>query len=202
MLNYIALGDSYTIGEAVAQNESFPYQLTGKLVQIGTPTVIATTGWTTDELIAAIEHRNMKAKSYDLVTLLVGVNDQYRGLSQDNYRIKFLQVLNMALHLAGGAQQRVFVLSIPDYGVTPFGKENRATISKQIDEFNAIGKQISRQAGVSYLDITEISRKAAEQPGLIAADGLHPSGEMYSLWVSLLAPMIAGKILPANSFGS
>jgi len=197
-LNYLALGDSYTIGEAVTADESYPYQLTkalsGQKMSINCPTIIATTGWTTDELIDAISQSGINDKKFDFVTLLIGVNDQYRGLSQDNYKVKFKEVLNMAINFAGGDKSHVFVLSIPDYGVTPFGKSNEATIAQQIDQFNAINKQISIAAGVNYLDITGISRQAANEPDLTAADGLHPSGKMYAMWVNCLEPIVAAKL--------
>jgi lysophospholipase L1-like esterase len=198
MLNYLALGDSYTIGEAVTAGESFPYQLAHELNRqkqiVSTPTIIATTGWTTEELINAIWQSAITDKKFDFVTLLIGVNDQYRGLSQDNYKIKFEQVLNTAIHLVNGDKDHLFVLSIPDYGVTPFGKENAAAIGVQIDRFNAINKQISTAAGVNYLNITAISRQAANDPGLIASDGLHPCGKMYLQWVEQLYPMVVQRL--------
>jgi len=198
ILNYLALGDSYTIGEAVPADRSFPYQLAHELNRqkqtVNTPTIIATTGWTTDELIDAISQSGIADKKFDFVTLLIGVNDQYRGLSQDNYKIKFEQVLNTAIHFVNGDKNHVFVLSIPDYGVTPFGKENEAAIGVQIDQFNAINKQISTAAGVNYLDITTISRQAANDPDLIASDGLHPSGKMYLEWVEQLYPLLIQKL--------
>jgi len=194
---YLALGDSYTIGESVPQAESFPYQLQALLDKenhhFDTPTVIATTGWTTDELIGAIDQAGLTGKKYDIVTLLIGVNDQYRGLSQDNYRTKFKHVLDTAIQFAGGNAKHVFVLSIPDYGVTPFGKSNEVTIRAQIDQFNAINKSISNEAGVNYLDITGISRQAANDATLIASDGLHPSGKMYRLWVEGLNSLVAKR---------
>jgi lysophospholipase L1-like esterase len=194
-LTYLALGDSYTIGEAVPQAGSFPYQLVVKLnaqnVQVKPPTIIATTGWTTDNLIDAISQSGLTGKRYDFVTLLIGVNDQFQGLSQDNYKVKFQQVLNTAITFAGENKAHIFVLSIPDYGVTPFAGGNDAVIGPQIDQFNAINKSISAAAGVNYLDITPISRQAATDPSLIAPDGLHPSGKMYGLWINELAPMVA-----------
>ncbi|HVS94458.1 MAG TPA: SGNH/GDSL hydrolase family protein [Mucilaginibacter sp.] len=193
-LSYLALGDSYTIGEAVPKDESFPYQLrtalNGQGYNVSTPTVIATTGWTTDNLIDAINRSGLKGKHYDLVTLLIGVNDQYQGLSQDNYRVRFQQVLNTALDFTGGDKTKVFVLSIPDYGVTPFAQGREAEIGPQINQFNAVNKLISTVAGVNYLDITPISRQAANDPSLIATDGLHPSGKMYNLWVEQLMPVV------------
>lgn len=197
-LNYLALGDSYTIGEEVPAEQSFPYQLAQQLNKgkhhVNDPTIIATTGWTTDELIEAISKSEVARKKFDFVTLLIGVNDQYRGLSQDNYRIKFKEVLNTAIQFAGDNKTHVFVLSIPDWGITPFAAGQGSTISPQIDQFNAINKQISTAAGVNYLDITGISRQAKNDPDLIASDGLHPSGKMYSEWVKLLGPMVAAKL--------
>ncbi len=197
-LTYLALGDSYTIGEAVPQIQSFPYQLKNLLISygvtVGSPTIIATTGWTTDNLINAIAQSNIHAKTYDFVTLLIGVNDQYQGLSQANYSIKFAQVLATAITFAKGDTSRVFVLSIPDWGVTPYGAGQDSVIGPQIDQFNAINKSISLQAGVHYLDITPISRQAATDPTLVAPDGLHPSGKMYGLWVNLLEPLVKARL--------
>lgn len=197
-LSYLALGDSYTIGEAVPAEQSYPYQLAAQMGAKGhplkEPKIIAVTGWTTDNLINAIAESGITGKKYDIVTLLIGVNDQYQKLSQDNYRIKFQQVLNTAIEFAGGNKDHVFVLSIPDWGVTPFAGGQDNIIGPQIDQFNNINKAISQNAGVNYLDITLISRQAATEPDLIAADGLHPSGKMYTLWINLLRPMIAAKL--------
>ncbi len=197
-LNYLALGDSYTIGESVPADQSYPNLLASALTAqkhpVSSPTIIAVTGWTTDNLINAISQAGLTGKKYDLVTLLIGVNDQYQHLRQDNYRAKFQQVLNTAIHFAGGNKNHVFVLSIPDWGVTPFGAGRDNIIGPQIDQFNAINKQISTTAGVNYLDITPISRQAANDPDLVAGDGLHPSDKMYSQWVKLLEPMAAEKL--------
>jgi len=197
-LTYLALGDSYTIGEAVPQSQSFPYQLSNALTSaslpVAHPTIIATTGWTTDNLINAIANSGINNKKYDFVTLLIGVNDQFQGLSQNNYQVKFAQVLNTAISFANGDTSRVFVLSIPDYGVTPFAGGNDSVIGPQIDQFNAINKAESLRTGVHYLDITGISRQAATDPSLIAMDGLHPSGKMYGLWIQKLEPLIAARL--------
>ncbi|MDB5016421.1 MAG: GDSL-like Lipase/Acylhydrolase [Mucilaginibacter sp.] len=197
-LTYLALGDSYTIGEAVPQIQSYPYQLINLLnfnaFHVQLPTIIATTGWTTDNLINAIAKSNIDGKKYDIVTLLIGVNDQFQGLSQDNYRIKFAEVLNTAIGFADGNTSRVFVLSIPDYGVTPFAGGRDSTIGPQIDQFNAINKAISLKAGVNYLDITPISKKAATDLSLIATDGLHPSGKMYTEWMNWLEPLVVAQL--------
>ncbi|WP_183575259.1 SGNH/GDSL hydrolase family protein [Mucilaginibacter sp. X5P1] len=197
-ITYLALGDSYTIGQSVPQAESYPYQLTASLSAEGfktrNPDIIAITGWTTDDLIDAIAASTFKSKQYSFVTLLIGVNDQYQGMSQANYTIKFAQVLNTAISYAQGDPNRVFVLSIPDYGVTPFADGNDAVIGPQIDQFNAINAAISAKAGVHYLNITAISRLAAKDPLLIASDGLHPSGLMYTQWVSMLEPLVATQL--------
>jgi lysophospholipase L1-like esterase len=197
-LSYLALGDSYTIGEAVPAYNSYPYVLAAQLSKsypVKTPpTIIATTGWTTDELINAIAQSNITNKKYGFVTLLIGVNDQYQHLSQDNYRTKFQQVLNTAINFANGNINRVFVISIPDWGVTPFASGQDSIIGPQIDQFNSINKEISAAAGVTYVDITAISRLAAKDPTLIAADGLHPSAKMYQQWLTLLEPAVAAKL--------
>ncbi|MGF7076599.1 SGNH/GDSL hydrolase family protein [Mucilaginibacter sp. 3215] len=185
-LTYLALGDSYTIGQSVPPEQAFPNQLANQLqgLKVNTPTIIARTGWTTDQLIEAIQKSNIKSNTYDLVTLLIGVNDQYDGLSQENYRIKFEQVLNTAVKFAGGIRDHVFVLSIPDYGVTPFAHGNDAVIGPEIDQFNDINRKIS--AKVNYVEITGISKLAANDLTLLATDGLHPSGKMYGMWVDKL----------------
>jgi len=201
-ITYLALGDSYTIGQSVPQAESYPYQLTASLSAEGfktrNPDIIAITGWTTDDLIDAIAASTFKSKQYSFVTLLIGVNDQYQGMSQANYTIKFAQVLNTAISYAQGDPNRVFVLSIPDYGVTPFADGNDATIGPQIDQFNKINETISNKAGVHYLNITSISRQAANDSQLIAPDGLHPSGIMYGLWVNMLEPLVAAQLNKSN----
>ncbi|UOE50162.1 SGNH/GDSL hydrolase family protein [Mucilaginibacter sp. SMC90] len=187
-LTYLALGDSYTIGQSVPPEQAFPNQLANQLsgFKINAPTIIARTGWTTDQLIEAIDKSDIKNNTYDMVTLLIGVNDQYGGLSQENYRIKFEQVLNTAIKFAGGIPEHVFVLSIPDYGVTPFAHGNDAVIGPEIDQFNDINRKISASAKVNYVEITVISKLAANDLTLLASDGLHPSGKMYGMWVDKL----------------
>jgi lysophospholipase L1-like esterase len=191
---YLALGDSYTIGEAVSAAESFPYQLKDALLKQGHPVesiqIIAQTGWTTDELQAAIDIATL-SPPYDLVTLLIGVNNQYRGYSVANYRVEFEQLLRQAIVFAGADEDRVRVLSIPDWGVTPFAqKEGRVAdkVAKEIDAFNAAAQEISENLGVVFINISPHSRLAATDLSLLAPDGLHPSGKMYAHWVqSLLA---------------
>ena len=192
-LTYLALGDSYTIGEAVPQQESFPFQLVTQLktsnISLEKPKVIARTGWTTDELQTAIKAENI-TQSYDMVTLLIGVNNQYRGYSLDTYRKEFKELLNTAISFAGKNNKRVFVVSIPDWGVTPFGKNsgrNIQTITSEIDAFNAIKREETLAAGVSYTEITLASRNAATDLSLVANDGLHPSGKMYAEWAAKVA---------------
>ena len=180
---YLALGDSYTIGESVAEAERFPVQLARKL-KAGDPTIIAKTGWTTDELNAAIDAANPQGP-YDLVTLLIGVNNQYRGRSADEYRTQFAALLQRAIGFAGGNASKVIVVSIPDWGVTPFAKDrDRAKIAREIDQFNAINREEAAKAGARYADITPISRRA--DASLVAGDGLHPSGKQYAEWVNVI----------------
>jgi len=191
-LSYLALGDSYTIGQSVTAAESFPYQLAAKLqgFKVAEPTIIARTGWITDQLIGAIKISTINDKTYDFVTLLIGVNDQYGGYSKDNYREKFAAVLNTAIKFAKGNKKHVFVLSIPDYGVTPYAHGNDALIGPEIDRFNAINLDESNKAGVHYIDITPISKQAAFDLTLLADDSLHPSAKMYNQWVLKLIPEI------------
>jgi len=191
-MRYLALGDSYTIGQSVAEDQRFPAQAVAMLlkdgVDISTPQYIATTGWTTANLQSAIATQKPQGP-YAAVTLLIGVNDQYQHLDTAGYRTRFTQLLQQSIELAGGRKERVFVLSIPDYSVTPFGGGSSA-IREGIDEFNAINKQITLNSGVAYVNITDASRLAATDATLVAGDGLHPSGKQYALWVQLLVPQM------------
>ncbi|PWS28058.1 lysophospholipase [Pedobacter yonginense] len=193
---YLALGDSYTIGASVTKAESFPYQLQSALkaqnTTLADPKIIAVTGWTTDELKGAIKQAKLTER-YDFVTLLIGVNNQYRGYPLDTYKKEFSELLQTAIDFANGSKRRVFVISIPDWGATPFGKnaaKGPQTIAAEIDAFNAANKEITLAAGVSYTDITPGSRNAKTDPALIAADGLHPSAKMYAEWVNALLPKV------------
>jgi lysophospholipase L1-like esterase len=153
------------------------------------PEIIAKTGWTTGELKHAILSIDPKGP-YHMVSLLIGVNNQYRGLDTAAYRAEFRELLQMAISFAGGDNARVIVVSIPDYGVTPFAvNKDPEKIGNEIDEFNAINLDETMDVEVNYVDITPISRKAAYDPELIAGDGLHPSGKMYSEWVKLIHPV-------------
>jgi lysophospholipase L1-like esterase len=198
-LSYLALGDSYTIGEAVDQAGSFPFQLAAQLRAQGqhmeVPQVIAKTGWTTSELLEAIGNSGLSG-TFDLVTLLIGVNNQYRGGSTAIYQQEFNELLQIALKHAGGIAAHVFVISIPDWASTPYGEESgrdQLEISQEIDVFNGINKDITAAAGVSYTDITPASRLAGTDLSLVAGDGLHPSEKMYQDW----ARCLAGQIVPA-----
>jgi lysophospholipase L1-like esterase len=198
---YLALGDSYTIGEAVPATQRFPVQLQQKLVsggiQIGAPEIIARTGWTTDELMNGIRQVNPSG-TFDLVTLLIGVNNQYRGRDTAEYRRQFRELLNIAIGYAGNKAEHVIVVSIPDYALTPFGMTRDMTkISREIDWFNRINLQETRKTQAAYVDITPISRRGLGEPQLVAADGLHPSGEMYREWVELLLPVVK-KIITSD----
>lgn len=183
--NYLALGDSYTIGESVGESDRFPVQLVKRLqadsINVEVPQIIATTGWTTDELLAAIKEKNIK-DTFNIVTLLIGVNNQYRGRDAENYRGELKQLIDIAVKYAGGNKDNVFVLSIPDWGVTPFAEgKDRNKIAAEIDLYNKVKKEECEKAGIKYYDITEISR--IKDQSLTASDGLHPSGKMYGLWV-------------------
>ncbi len=189
---YLALGDSYTIGQSVSEAERFPNQtvqiLRSQNIKINDPKIIATTGWTTKNLLDAINAVTLPT-NYDVVSLLIGVNNQYQGRSLDEYKSEFTLLLNRAIDYAGNKPLHVFVLSIPDYSVTPFASgSNKTKIATEIDQLNAANKTIASQLGVNYLDITPISREP--DPSLIANDGLHPSGKQYKRWADLLAPMI------------
>jgi len=195
-IRYLALGDSYTIGESVNENERWPNQLAAMLseknIQVDV-TIIARTGWTTSELWDGIQ-ANPPQGTYDLVSLLIGVNNQYRGYSVDEYREEFRFLLNKSIEYAGGDVNRVIVLSIPDWGVTPFAADRHVdVISKEIGIFNTVNREETESAGAHYVDITPISREALNDLSLIAGDGLHPSGKMYQLWAEEAFP-IAVKI--------
>lgn len=189
---FLALGDSYTIGEAVAPAERWPVQLAARLRErgqpIADPQIIARTGWTTDELDAAIDAAEPQGP-YQLVALLIGVNNQYRGRPAGEYRGQFRALLARAIGFAGGRPEHVLVLAIPDWGVTPFAEgRDRARIAAELDAFNAINRAEADQAGARYVDTTAVSRMAAGDATLTAGDGLHPSGRLYAAWAELALP--------------
>lgn len=187
LLTYLALGDSYTIGQSVEEKDRWPNQLVVQLEPknyfFEIPVIIARTGWTTDELDAAITNENI-SETYDLVTLLIGVNNQFRGRSLEEFRIQFSELLSRAILLANNNPQNVIVVSIPDWGVSPYASNyDREKISNEIDAFNRVKKEETVKRQSKFVDITEISRLALNNGDYIASDGLHFSGEMYDKWV-------------------
>lgn len=195
-LRYLALGDSYTIGEGATAAERWPVQLASLLrrqsLAVGEPQIIARTGWTVAELSAGIDAAAPRGP-FDLVTLLIGVNDQYRGADPEAYRPAFARMLARAIALAGGDARRVVVLSIPDWGATPFARGSGrapARIAAEIERFNAVNRQEAQAAGVRFVDVTPTSRRAASEPALLARDGLHYAGPMYAEWARLTLPAV------------
>ncbi len=191
----LALGDSYTIGQSVPEADRFAVQaaksLTADKFKFSAPEIIAQTGWTTGFLLKRLSDAAPQQPQYDIVTLLIGVNNQYQNRTQQEYTDEFLILLKKAIQYAGNNKKRVIVLSIPDYSVTPFASgSDKASIAREIDAFNVINKTIAMQQGVNYIDITPSSRLAANDQSLTANDGLHPSGLQYKLWSDLLVPAI------------
>jgi len=195
---FLALGDSYTIGESLPLKDNFPNQtvqiLTSAGFTIDPPTIIAKTGWTSEELQWGIGNRTIQ-NQYDIVSLLIGVNNQYRGGSTEEYAKQFEELLQKAIQLAGNHPSSVFVLSIPDWGATPFAEgKDRLLIAKEIDLFNSINRAISLKWKVNYLDITSGTREATKDLSLVAGDGLHPSAKEYKRWAEKLAPAIQQQL--------
>lgn len=198
ILNYLALGDSYTIGEMVAADQSYPNQVAALLNKkgrhINPPTIIAKTGWRTDELIQGIANANLTQR-FDIVTLLIGVNNQYQNKDTAIYRAEFIQLLKTSIALAKDNKHHVFVLSIPDWGVTPFANgRNLEKIAVEIDAYNHINKEESKKAGVNYINITSLYREIGDAPAYLAGDKLHPSGKMYEKWAKLAASAIEAQL--------
>ena len=199
---YLALGDSYTIGESVAAPDNFPNQVYAMMkndtVNFHPPLIIAQTGWTTDELEGGIVAANTAEplrSSYDFVSLLIGVNNQYRSSPVASYRPGFEELLRKAIRYTGDWPDRVVILSIPDWGVTPFANgRDRAQIAMEIDAYNAANKQIAQQYNVHYIDITPWTREAATDTTLLAGDGLHPSGKEYKRWAERVAEFFKSKL--------
>jgi lysophospholipase L1-like esterase len=194
----LSLGDSYTIGESVAENDRWSVQLAGLLLERETavekPTIIARTGWTTAELITAIEASGNQ-KQYDLVSLLIGVNNQYRGQGIEQYRSEFRQLLQTAVRFAHDRADRVVVLSIPDWGASPFAaNRDRTVIAAQIDSFNQVARQECEKAGVAYVDITPLTRQASGDATQFADDGLHYSGKQMKKWAEKALPVVEGML--------
>lgn len=194
-LRYLALGDSYTVGEGVSTAQAWPQQLVARLredgLAIGDAQIVATTGWTTDELSAGMDAATL-VPPYDFVTLSIGVNNQYRGRDTDNYRREFAALLQRAIALAGRRPERVVVVSIPDWGVTRFGRgsdRDPATVARELDTFNAINRDEAQRAQVAWADVAAISREAGAAPAQLAEDGLHPSGLQYAHWLEAILPL-------------
>ncbi len=196
--NYLAIGDSYTIGESVPPSKNFPNQTVALLKKAGItieePTIIAKTGWTTDELQEQLS-RTRLAVPFDFVTLLIGVNNQYRGRSADEYAKQFEELLQEAIGYAGGNVKHVIVLSIPDWGVTPFAEgRERKQIAKEINLYNSINERISKQYKVHYINITPFTREAVTDKTLVAKDGLHPSAKDYARWAEKVKEVMAKEM--------
>ncbi len=195
-MRYLALGDSYTIGEALNVEDSWPMQWAHALrangLSVNDPGIIAKTGWTTDELADALdeaESNNTMSPPYDLVSLSIGVNNQYRERNSENYHDEFSSLLKRAIAYAGNKNSRVFVLSIPDWGITDFGQKSGRDawqIARELDTYNQINRDVSKQAGVHWVDISKITREVGADPKYYAEDGLHPSRALYALWVKEL----------------
>jgi lysophospholipase L1-like esterase len=201
-LRYLALGDSYTIGEGVAEDGRWPLQLARALrgagIPLADPRIVATTGWTTDELSAAIDAAQPLG-DYDFASLLIGVNNQYRGRTADDYRAEFATLLERAIGLAGGDPGRVLVLSIPDWGATRFGRESgrdTAAIARELDAYNTAAHAICAARGVAFVDITGASRAHGADAAMLADDGLHPSARAYADWAGLALPVAQGLLAP------
>jgi lysophospholipase L1-like esterase len=202
---YLALGDSYTIGEGVAPEGRWPAKLVASLRAAGLTIddlrIIATTGWTTDELSAAIDAAEPLGSDWGLVSLLIGVNNQYRGREVDDYAREFSALLERAIDFAGGRADRVFVLAIPDWGVTPFAARSgrdTAAIARELDAYNAAAARICRERGVAFVDIAAVSRARGAEPAMLADDGLHPSAAMYAEWARL-ARLVVRDLLRRSS---
>ncbi len=197
---YLALGDSYTIGEAVETNERWPVQLSqlarSNGYELSPPAILARTGWTTADLRNAINNTDYTSAdtTYTFVSLLIGVNDQFRGYNVSVYPDAFRELLEMAIRLADGRTENVFVVSIPDYGVTPFANGAGEAIGAKIDAYNDVNRFISEEMEVAYFYITDISREAETDLSLLAGDRLHPSGKMYARWASLIQPWLLQRL--------
>ncbi|SDW04606.1 SGNH/GDSL hydrolase family protein [Lysobacter enzymogenes] len=198
--SYLALGDSYTIGEAVAESGRWPVQLAAGLrphgIELDAPRIIATTGWTTDELTLALDLAEPLGE-WDFVSLLIGVNNQYRGRSAAQYAGEYRELLERAIGYARGRPERVLALSIPDWGATPFGAQDKrgaATIGAELDVYNITAGEICARHGVAFVDIAPLSRELASDPTMLAEDGLHPSARMYARWTERALPVAQGLL--------
>ena len=189
----LALGDSYTIGESVTLNERWPHQFVVELRKLGViaddPDYIATTGWTTKNLLEGMEMNLAAGKRYNLVSILIGVNNQYQGIDIATYSPDLKLIIEHALDIVGQDPSRVFMLSIPDYAFTPFGQDN-PIISQEIDAYNAVNRELAGKYNITWVNVTPISRKGIENSDLVASDGLHPSSQQYKTWVQRILTFI------------
>ena len=206
MRRFLALGDSYTIGEGVEARERWPNHLAqmlhGRGLAIGDPEIIARTAWTTDELSDAIDEAAPEGP-YDLVSLLIGVNDQYRSRPVESFEEFFAPLVRRAVSLAGGAARRTLVISIPDWGATPFAEgRDRDLIAREIETYNKRAREIAERFGALWADITGISRAMLREPVLVATDGLHPTGEMYRRWAESFLPVVLTALAGGASVGA
>ena len=192
-VNMLALGDSYTIGESVDTRERWPHQFIDELRKLGVhadyPDYIAETGWTTRRLIQEMRFQLDRERDYNLVSILIGVNNQYQGIDIASYEPDLRTIIDLALEIVNRDISRVFILSIPDYAYTPFGRGSEV-ISREIDEYNTIKRNIAAEYGISFIDITPISRNGLSNPSLVAGDGLHPGGPQYQQWVQAIISRI------------
>lgn len=199
--SFLALGDSYTIGESVDKSQRWPVQLAAHLndrgYKVAPPKIIAKTGWTTGDLLSAMRSQLNYTRDFDLVSISIGVNNQYQEKSIKEYEEEIREIFKMALNYSKKREKAVFALSIPDYGVTPFGADNAETIREEINQYNAVFRKVATDFGVDFYNITPISREAARNPKLIAEDDLHPSGLMYQYWVDEIIDEIP-QMLPEN----
>ncbi|HKJ49222.1 MAG TPA: SGNH/GDSL hydrolase family protein [Christiangramia sp.] len=195
---YLALGDSYTIGESVIETERWPVQLAEQLrdrnYKMAPPKIIAKTGWTTEDLLRGMENELGVQRDFDLVSILIGVNNQYQGKLITEYEEDLRTIFRKAINHSKTREQGVFAVSIPDYGYTPFGSSRQEEISAEIDRFNAVFKRVAEEFNVPFYNITPISRDAEQNPDLVASDGLHPSGLMYQYWVNQFVNQVAEKL--------
>ena len=199
-LRFLALGDSYTIGHNVEIGERWPvqlvHQLRGQGVNIAETEFIAVTGWTTSQLTEALDTSDTQGP-FEIVSLMIGVNNQYQGLDIGQYRVEFVDLLHRAVAYTGNMPSNVIVVSIPDWSVTPFAEgKDHAQVASEIDDFNAVNHDEAAKVGARYVNVTTVSRLAANEPHLLSSDGLHPSGAMYSRWVDLIIPACHGVVAP------
>ncbi|HET8753696.1 MAG TPA: SGNH/GDSL hydrolase family protein [Salinimicrobium sp.] len=196
-LSFLALGDSYTIGESVSPKLRWPVQLVDSLkshgIALKDPKIIAITGWTTQDLLNAMDNQ-LENEKFDLVSVSIGVNNQYQGKSIKDYENDLHTIFKKAIFHSKFGIKGVFAVSIPDYGATPFGAAKSKEIEKEIAQFNEVFEKVASEFNIEFYKITPISKRASEEKDLVADDGLHPSGKMYSLWVEEFLPEIIQKI--------